>query len=386
MSTPDVSTPRRCRSGPAVTPRPVTPPGMKRRIPLSVVAIVAVAAALLVSLPNVLLSPSPPPAPSSSPPGPRATAQGFPLPPGHYFATFTETGLPNGTPWGLLFNGTLFQNGSTFSSNGTLVYAVSSRISFEVVNGTYPFRPFCLCGLQSYHVSTTAASPLRIDGTSVTIQAAFQLGSVLSCGSPNGCERQPPYPVSFVASGLLAGTLWGINFDNATVFANGTSLSYLMWNGTYRYAVEAPGWQPDPASGNVAVNGTGMNESITFTPVTYTVTLTESGLPTGTSWSVTLAGTSQISTTTSITFQESNGTYAFSVRSASGYTSTPSTGSFRVSGAPVSQALTFSPPSSGTSSGFLGLTGDAGYYLLGGVVTLAVAGVAVALTLRARRK
>ena len=114
---------------------------------------------------------------------------------------------------------------------------------------------------------------------------------------------------------------------------------------------------------------------------------TESGLPTGTSWSVTLAGTVQTSTTTTITFQEPNGTYAFSVGSVSGYSVAPSTGSLHISGAPVTQALTFSTTSSSTSSaGFLGLSGNTGYYVLIGIAIAAIAGAAGAFFVRTRRR
>ena len=46
---------------------------------------------------------------------------------------------------------------------------------------------------------------------------------------------------------------------------------------------------------------------------TYHVTFTETGLPSGTSWSVTLAGSTQSSTTGTIQFSKANGTYAFTV-------------------------------------------------------------------------
>ena len=318
---------------------------MKRWVSVSAVAAVVVAVTLLGLLAN--LSPASSFSPSttalSAPSAPSATPQGVPLPPGHYLATFTETGLPNGTQWGILFNGTLFQNGSTFSSNGTLVFTITPRISFEVVNRTYPFRPFCLCGPESYSVNSTVTSPLKIAGASVTVQTAFQLGTVSTCVSPNGCApQQPPYPIRFAASGLPSGTPWGVNFDNATVFLSGTSLSYLMWNGTYRYAVEASGWQPNLASGNVVVNGAGMNESITFTEVTYPVTFSETGLPSGASWSVTVNGVTTSSATPTIAFAEPNGTYTLGANpDGAYYAQSGGNGTFTVNGAARSFSVTY---------------------------------------------
>lgn len=334
---------------------------MKRWVAVSVVLVVAVA----VALPGLLISraPSPlllPSAAESTPPSfSSRSTQAVPLPSGHYLATFSETGLPNGTEWGVLFNGTLFLNGFTFSFNGTFVFTPTPFISFEVVNGSYPFRPFCSCGPQSYSINTTAASPLRIEGASTTIQTTFQLGPISSCVPPNGCALpQPPYPVRFVASGLPGGTPWGVSFDNATVFANGTSLSYLMWNGTYRYALEAPGWQPRPASGNVIVNGAGVNQSVTFTRVTYPVTFEETGLPKRTNWwTVQLNGARGTSNTTTLAFDEPNGTYSWGGLGAPALVwSFPGAGSVEVNGSAAwitvgfVPVLTYSCPSGGCGS------------------------------------
>ena len=45
-------------------------------------------------------------------------------------------------------------------------------------------------------------------------------------------------------------------------------------------------------------------------PTTYAVTLTEQGLPSGTTWSGTLGGITLTSTTENLTFMEPNGTYS----------------------------------------------------------------------------
>jgi len=50
----------------------------------------------------------------------------------------------------------------------------------------------------------------------------------------------------------------------------------------------------------------------------YSVTFTESGLPSGTSWSVTLNGNTESSTTNTISFSEPNGTYSYVVASVTG--------------------------------------------------------------------
>ncbi len=81
--------------------------------------------------------------------------------------------------------------------------------------------------------------------------------------------------------------------------------------------------------------------NLTFNNPTYLVTFIESGLPSGTSWSVTFNGTTQTSTTGTITFSVPNGSYSYTVGSVMGYNSSPSSGSISVSGSSINQAITF---------------------------------------------
>ena len=73
----------------------------------------------------------------------------------------------------------------------------------------------------------------------------------------------------------------------------------------------------------------------------HSVTFSQTGLPAGTSWSVTLGGATQSSTGT-ILFSEKNGNYSFSVPAVTGYTQSPASGYVVVSGTPLSEAITFS--------------------------------------------
>ncbi len=61
-----------------------------------------------------------------------------------------------------------------------------------------------------------------------------------------------------------------------------------------------------------------INETANFFAATYNVTFTETGLSAGTMWSVTLNGSLESSTTTSIVFVEVNNTYSFNVSAVSG--------------------------------------------------------------------
>jgi hypothetical protein len=84
----------------------------------------------------------------------------------------------------------------------------------------------------------------------------------------------------------------------------------------------------------------------------YAVTFTESGLASGTSWSVTFNGSTQSSTGTSIQYSVPNGTYSYTVGSVSGYTVSPSSGSVTVSGSAQSVSIVYSASSSSANGIF----------------------------------
>jgi len=67
----------------------------------------------------------------------------------------------------------------------------------------------------------------------------------------------------------------------------------------------------------------------------------ESGLPTGTNWSVSFASTVRASETNTIGFTAPNGTYPFLVTGVSGYNLTPTSGNLTVAGHEAEQAVTF---------------------------------------------
>ena len=75
-----------------------------------------------------------------------------------------------------------------------------------------------------------------------------------------------------------------------------------------------------------------MRDLFSFPPRSFPVAFTEAGLPPATPWSVTVGGILQLKTAATITFSETNGTYAYLVGSVSGFGNTPSSGSLTVNG------------------------------------------------------
>lgn len=82
----------------------------------------------------------------------------------------------------------------------------------------------------------------------------------------------------------------------------------------------------------------------------YSVTFSQSGLPTGTNWTVTVGATQRSTSGSSMTFSEPNGTYGFTVVAPSGYVASPSNGNVTVAGTGVAESIAFSVPAVPTYS------------------------------------
>ncbi len=110
---------------------------------------------------------------------------------------------------------------------------------------------------------------------------------------------------------------------------------------------------------------------------TYAVQFVESGLPSGTSFSVTLNGATSSGSGT-VSFSEVNGSYSFSVGSVSGYTASPSSGTVVVSGSAVSESITFTtnsspPPAASVYSEVNASSSNTQFYTLPGAEEFTVA-------------
>jgi len=348
-----------------------------------------------------------------------------------YTVTFTESGLPSGTEWWVNVTGqsALSSTGTTISTslpNGSYTYTVASAnkeysasggsftvngaavpepVTFSLVTYTVTFTESGLPSGTEWWVNVTGQSALSSTGT--TISTSLPNGSYVytvatvdkqyssSGGSftVNGAAVPEPvtfslvtYTVTFTESGLPSGTEWWVN---GTVVGSHssttTTISFSEPNGSYTYTVASANKEYAAAGGSVVVSGAAAPKSVTFSLVTYTVTFTETGLSSGTNWSVVLEGVSHDATGTTITFTEPNGSYSFTVLNVSGYTVKPSSGNLLVNGAALAQPIAFTTPSKAAT--FLGLPAAEGYALLAGIVVVVmVAGVAAGLLAQRRPK
>jgi photosystem II stability/assembly factor-like uncharacterized protein len=108
------------------------------------------------------------------------------------------------------------------------------------------------------------------------------------------------------------------------------TLSYLLNGVTKTIAIDVK----PMGTYNIFINATPYQN--------YTISFTETGLPTGTQWSVTLNGTTKSSTTNTITFSEPNGTYSYGIATVNkSYVPVPSSGTFTVNREPVNVSIIF---------------------------------------------
>jgi hypothetical protein len=242
----------------------------------------------------------------------------FALEPGYYVLTFTEHGLPHGTPWVVnLRNSSGFYNFGV--SNGR------TSVSFGEPNDSYTY---------SVDIATSGWGPspdsgsVAVVGANVTVLLRFA----------------PGFVVTFAESGLSPGTFWSVTLNGSESPTTGSQINYTEPNGSYSFTVQVPsGYLAVPAIGSLSVNGAAVIEPVVFTPMSAssTVTFTEAGLPLGTLWWVNLTVEPSLnSTTTMITTALPNGSYTYTVASANREFAA-SGGTFTVNGTAVPVSVAF---------------------------------------------
>jgi thermopsin len=196
---------------------------------------------------------------------------------------------------------------------------------------------------------------------------AVSPGSVYAASTQNGLQSYESGDLVYNNAFLTPVTAVTPPFD---LYTGAPSLWTDRWNVTPQPATDVRSVNGWPLSGNILGGATeGGNywsnygtPSNPFGVVPYTdsggiypggdshplvlatlhhIVVTETGLASGTSWSVTMDGYTQTATTSSMTFWEPNGLYAYSVGHVPGYTVHPSTGAVTVRGGPATVTVKF---------------------------------------------
>jgi hypothetical protein len=232
-----------------------------------------------------------------------------------YAVHFNETGLPAGTEWSV-------------TVNGTTASSTTSEVRMYEPRGDYPYFVDPLVG----YLPTPANGSVDVNGE-VEVDIAW---------AP---PPPPGFNVTFEEDGLPTGSSWSVSIDGSTTFSVGENLSFYLPNDTYPFQIGVvSGWSPSPKNGSIQVDGVPLFVTIQWTHtgiLAYAVNFTESGLPAGTSWSVTLNRSTQRSTEATISFLETNGTYAYQVSGVTGWKTSLVGGNVTVQGGPKQVEVTF---------------------------------------------
>ena len=247
-----------------------------------------------------------------------------------------------GTTSGVFAFDTLLTSSATQSrTNGRPPF--SDSFSVQATGGVPPYTYFWTFGTGATSTLQDPSYTYTQNGTyNVTVAVTDFAGNVSYDHLNNMVGTRGSYDVTFTETGLLSSTSWSVGIDGIQRYSTADHVIVDIPNGTYAYAVGSiPGFAVTPANGSVTVNGAALHSSIRFS-VTYLIAFVESGLPAGTLWSATLAGTEQYSTGSQILFSEPNGTYSYSVSTLAGYSVSPAAGSLTISGSDVSRPVRIS--------------------------------------------
>ncbi len=249
---------------------------------------------------------------------------------------FFETGLPASTNWSVVVNTTAF-------------WGSGPALHLNASPGLYAYT---LPSIGSFIPAPTNGSFL----------ANSTIGSVVNVTVPFFTSTVPTFAVNFTEKGLPNGTAWSVTLNGQSLSGT-SSIVFNESNGSFAYSIPAVGrYHANTSSGSVTVAGRPVVVAVAFTNTTppstgpnYTARFEETGLATGTNWSVDLNGRTNSSTTSFVAFVVPNGSYPYTV-TATGYSSTPHTGTLVVNGSasvasPV--LITFTRSGTGVTADYL---------------------------------
>lgn len=218
-------------------------------------------------------------------------------------AAIQSSGIFSTTPWEVIVYTVVSINGTPSMLAG-LEAVENVNAQYSLPNGAYDY------------VALPEGQYYETQGT-FTVQNNFQTVY-------NQFISNYTYNVTFEAAGLPSGSSWYISLGGVGAYTTSQYVTYLdVPNGTYNFTAEVPGMNISPSIGLVTVSGSSEFISMTVTPRVYNMTFKESGLPSGTNWSITIGNVTANSTGGNIVFNVTNGNYSYSISSETGYISVP---------------------------------------------------------------
>jgi hypothetical protein len=156
-----------------------------------------------------------------------------------FSVTFSEAGLPAGTPW-------------TVTVNGSISASTTSAISFWEGNGSYPYS---IGGIPGYTTEPSSGA-VEVNGSAVSFNVTFV---------PEGAI----YAATVSETGLAANIQWNVTVGGTPAEAlSPWPVIIGLSNGTFAYTVgSVQGYSARPAGGWLTIEGAGTTVSISFDPI-----------------------------------------------------------------------------------------------------------------------
>lgn len=232
-----------------------------------------------------------------------------------FAVTFVESGLPSETTW-------------TVTVGNTTLNSTAGSISFAEPNGTFSYSVGAVPG----YTVTPQTGSVMVSGSSVTKDLAWS---------------EERFVITFLETGLPAGTSWSVTLQGSTVSSSTASINFTEAAGSYPYALAGvAGFRTNLWQGTVVVTNSNQTVRVGWTQVTYPAWFNETGLPVGFSWEVDLQVANGYLngsyTNPSASVQLPNGTYPFTVNGPTTYVASPASGTLTLTGGPRAQSVTFS--------------------------------------------
>ena len=196
---------------------------------------------------------------------------------------------------------------NSLAENVTVISDATNAVVATIAVGSDPIYATYDAGKGEVFVPNYLSDTVSVisDATD-TVVATIALGAVAG-----------GFSVTFTERGLPGGSNWSATLNGRSRSSTTSSIAFEVANGTSSFSIGAvSGYSPSPSFGTLLVRGSPLDRSVVYTPNSTTrfpVTASETGLPAGTTWNVTLYGASGTyranGTGPTITVLAPNGTY-----------------------------------------------------------------------------
>ena len=270
--------------------------------------------------------------------------------------------------------GLTFGNGAHIILSGgaqpqNIFWVVASGVSIGTTASFY--------GIVLSQTDITIATDASMTGLALAQTAVTLESDTITAPALSNNLIQQMFNVTFTESGLPTGAMWNLTLNNVLLSSTGTSISMGEPNGTYAYSVaSSTNDKIYPSTGDITVSGEHAYNTVLFASpnqAVYTITAKETGLSTGIQWEMTMNGSKDTSSNSTITFIVTNGTYSYTIGNVSGYKTSTTSGSITINGAsePLSVAFT---STHAPKSLIPGISNTELYIIIGVIAAIAIIG------------